>query len=67
LRIGKIREDVNGNGKEGLGFLKSRAWSVTSGLQLPTVRGSKLGSVEKILFEYDIVKGSKSLPRLSEF
>jgi predicted RNA methylase len=35
---------------------KSRAWSVTSGLQLPTVRGSKLGSDKKILFEYDLVK-----------
>ncbi len=35
---------------------KSRAWSVTSGLQLPTVRGSIPGSDKKILFEYDIVK-----------
>jgi len=35
---------------------KSRAWSVTSGLQLPTVRGSKLGSGKKILFDYDLVK-----------
>jgi hypothetical protein len=35
---------------------KSREWSVTSGFQLPTVRGSKLGSDKKILFEYDLVK-----------
>lgn len=35
---------------------KSRAWSVTSRLQLPTVRGSKLGSGKKILFDYDLVK-----------
>ncbi|MCX5819737.1 MAG: hypothetical protein NT047_07485 [Deltaproteobacteria bacterium] len=35
---------------------KSRAWSVTSGLQLPAVRGSKLGSTKKILFDHDLVK-----------
>lgn len=35
---------------------KSRAWSVTSGLQLPTVRGSIPGSDKKILFDYDLVK-----------
>ncbi len=35
---------------------KSRAWSVTSGLQLPTVRGSKPGFKNKVLFDYDLVK-----------
>ncbi|HPX31374.1 MAG TPA: hypothetical protein PKW92_09850 [Smithella sp.] len=35
---------------------KSRAWSVTSGLYLPTVRGPQPGFKNKILFEYDIVK-----------
>jgi len=29
---------------------------MTRGLQLPKVRGSKLGSKKKILFEYDLVK-----------
>lgn len=38
---------------------KSREWSVTSGLQLPTVRGSIPGFKNKILFEYDLVKRKK--------
>jgi len=38
---------------------KSRAWSVTGGLYLPTVRGSKLGSAKKILFDHDLVKVDK--------
>lgn len=35
---------------------KSHAWSVTSGLYLPTVRGSISGFRNKILFEHDLVK-----------
>ena len=35
---------------------KSHAWSVTSGLYLPTVRGSIPGFRNKILFEHDLVK-----------
>jgi hypothetical protein len=35
---------------------KSRVWSMTNGLYLPTVRGSKLGFGNKILFDYDLVK-----------
>ncbi|MDD5551260.1 MAG: hypothetical protein PHS34_08375, partial [Candidatus Omnitrophica bacterium] len=53
---------------------KSRAWSLASGLQLPRVSGSKLGFKNKILFDYDIVKGKYAttqtgtfqLPTLSE-
>ncbi|MDD5068804.1 MAG: hypothetical protein PHN89_04370, partial [Candidatus Pacebacteria bacterium] len=53
---------------------KSRAWSLASGLQLPRVSGSKLGFKNKILFDYDIVKGKYAttqqgtfqLPALSE-
>jgi len=36
---------------------KSRAWSLASGLQLPRVSGSKRGFDNKILFDYDFVKG----------
>lgn len=35
---------------------KSRAWSVTSGLQLPGVRGSMHGFKSKMLFSNDLVK-----------
>ncbi len=35
---------------------KSREWSVTSGLQLPTVRGSIPGRRKTVLFDYDLVK-----------
>ena len=35
---------------------KSREWAVTSGLQLPGVRGTIQGFKKEILFEYDLVK-----------